>query len=87
MASGWIRLAEPFRPPQPLCTLEPPPPEIGIIMKRSTLFRRMVAAVALAGFAVAGLGFTHVIQRDPGDVTGGLARPAAVHGPGDFTGG
>ncbi|MBX7555630.1 hypothetical protein [Streptomyces sp. NPDC004232] len=57
-------------------------------MKRSTLFRRMVAAVALAGFAVAGLAFTHV--HGPGDMTGGLAQPAAaqhVHGPGDFTGG
>ncbi len=56
-----------------------------MVMKRSTLFRRMVAAVALAGFAVAGLGFTHV--HGPGDMTGGLAQPAAVHGPGDFSGG
>ncbi|SEM59206.1 hypothetical protein [Streptacidiphilus jiangxiensis] len=46
-------------------------------MKRTTLIRRAVAAVALAGFALAGVGFTHVFQPDP-DWSGGLHHPTAV---------
>ncbi|MGW0771555.1 hypothetical protein [Streptomyces sp. NPDC002676] len=46
-------------------------------MKRSRMLRRAVAGCALAGIAVAGFGFIHIMQPDP-DWTGGLHRTTAV---------
>ncbi|HEY3480465.1 MAG TPA: hypothetical protein VGL02_16335 [Streptomyces sp.] len=46
-------------------------------MKRSRMFRWAVAGIALAGFSVVGVGFTHMEKPDP-NWTGGLHHATAV---------
>jgi hypothetical protein len=46
-------------------------------MKRSRMRRGVVVGIALAGFSVVGLGFTHLERPDP-DWSGGLHHATAV---------